>query len=181
MSAETDNTETADASSEDWGLLKMLAPYLAGTAIAAALLTLALLRFVSGGVAVKAVTFDIIKYTNAQRAVASSLLGANAGVQQGEASQLLLDVSKRTRASITKIAGDGTLVFIKQGVVQGAMRDITDDVLKDLNLPTDVPSADGTEATLDAAPTSLGFYVQPKPVGNDALKSAAKNSAADLP
>lgn len=179
MSTEHD-MENQESSSDDWGLLKMLAPYLAGTAIVAALLTLAILRFVSGGVAIKAVTFDIIKYTNSQRAVASSLLGATSA-NQGEASQLLLDVSKRTRTSISKIAGEGTLVFIKQGVVQGAMRDITDDVLKDLNLPTDVPSADGTEAALDAAPTSLGFYAQPKPIGSEALKSSAKNSAAELP
>jgi len=40
-----------------------------------------------------------------------------------------LDVSKRTRSVIHAVAGPNTIVSFRQAVVQGEMRDITDEVL----------------------------------------------------
>ena len=138
-------------------LAKLLAPFLAMTALAAVIATLLLIRFlpstngVDGSVAV--VTFDVVKYTNAQRAVASTFLNPRGEVAQ--ANELLLDLSKRTREAIQDVAGPGTLVVVHQVVVQGHARDITDDVLKKLGLPTDVPTADATRYALDVAPTMV--------------------------
>lgn len=142
-----------DLSNKD--LFKLLAPFLALTAMGAVLLVVLMLRFMpaAGGVSPGVVSFDVIKYTNAQRAVASSFLKQNNDV--GQANELLLNLPARTREAIASAAGAGTLVVIKQAVVQGQMADITDDVLKRLGLPTNVPTADATSYALDIAPTML--------------------------
>lgn len=90
------------------------------------------------------VVFDVVKYVNAQRAVASSLLGPDTNARL-DASTLLLTISKRAKSSILKIAGPGTVVLVRQAVIQGDAPDITDAVLIDLGLPTEVP----TEAPTD--------------------------------
>lgn len=100
------------------------------------------------------VTFDTVKYTNATRAVASQFLKNESS---GEAAALLLDLPERVRVSIARIAGPDSVVLLKQTVVQGAMTDITDEVLKDLGLPTNVPTQDPTAVSLDHAPTQLNL------------------------
>lgn len=108
----------------------------------------------------KVVTFDVIKYANAQRAVASTFLSKSADT--GEASQILLDLPKRARDEISSVAGPSTLVLIKQSVVQGQFEDITDKVLTNLNLPTNVPTADSTAKYMNMAPTNLELQDIPK-------------------
>lgn len=135
-------------------IFKTLLPYLLVTALVTASLVLGVLRlsnFGSGAIgAGHVVMFDVVKYTNAQRAVASAFLkDANT-----DNSTLLLDLSKKTRASIKKIAGSN-IVVLKQALVQGDVKDITDDVLKDLGLPTDVPSQNPASYAIDVAPTML--------------------------
>lgn len=135
-------------------ILKTLLPYLLATALITASLVLGVVRWSSGGVgalgAGQVVSFDVIKFGNAQRAVAASFLkGAN-----NDNATLLLDLSKKTRESIHKVAGS-RLVLLKQAVVQGNVPDITDAVLKDLGLPVDVPTQDPTSVALDVAPTML--------------------------
>jgi hypothetical protein len=149
------------------------APLVLGSALIAATLVLAFLRFTTVA-APPVVVFDIIKYTNAQRAVASRFLG---GKNSEEVAPILLAVSKKTRDTIASVAGPGTLVMIRQAVVQGEARDITDEVLKRLGLPTDVPTADPTHRALDIAPTMLGHdpTYSPDPVTRDDIK--AKQSA----
>lgn len=127
-------------------------PALLGTALFAATLVLMLLRFTSVATP-PVVVFDIIKYANAQRAVASRFLASK---NSEEVAPILMDVSKKTRDTIREVAGSNTVVLIRQSVVQGETRDITDEVLKRLGLPTDVPTADPTRHTLDVAPTLLG-------------------------
>lgn len=138
-------------------LAKLLAPYLCVTAVVTILCVVLLWVFTplgrggsAGAPAV--VTFDVVKFSNAQRAVASAFIKRDADVS--EANDLLLGLSDRTRASIEKIAGR-RLVMVKQAVAQGGGEDITDAVLKDLNLPTVVPTSDGAAYTLDVAPTML--------------------------
>ncbi len=140
-----------DLSTKD--LLKLLAPFLALTAMSAVFLVALMLRFMPGAAPgmTGVVSFDVIKYTNAQRAVASSFIKPGSDVSQS--SELLLNLPARTREAISASAGAGTLVVIKQAVVQGQMSDITDDVLKRLGLPTNVPTADATSYALDMAPT----------------------------
>ena len=127
-------------------------PALLGTALFAATLVLVLLRYTAVA-APPVVVFDIIKYANAQRAVASRFLGSK---NTEEVAPILMEVSKKTRDTIREVAGTNTLVVIRQAVVLGETRDITDEVLKRLGLPTDVPTADPTRHALDVAPTLLG-------------------------
>lgn len=101
---------------------------------------------------ISVVTFDVLKYTNAQRAVASAFVRKDPDQTQ-VASELLLNISERTRAAIEDVAGEGTLVVLKQAVVQGQTRDITEEVLTKLGLPTNVPTADAAAYQLDVAPT----------------------------
>ena len=126
----------------------------------------------SAGVPV--VTFDVIKYTNSQRAVASAFV--KQGSQQREATELLSNLSERTRKAIEKAAGAGTLVVIKQSVVQGQTRDITDAVLQELGLPVEVPTEDATSYSLDVAPTLLSTLV-----GNKQAPSAAPTNKMPVP
>lgn len=147
------------------GVFKLLLPYLVGTAFVAAALVLAVLKF-SGGMGgprgpVNAVVFDVVKLANAQRAVASSFIKSD-GEKSADSAALLMDVSKRTRESILKVAGASTLVLVKQGVVSPELPDITDDVLKDLGLPTQVPTQDTMGYLTEVAPTYLSMFKQPQ-------------------
>jgi len=153
-------------------LAKLLAPFLAMTALAAVFVVLILLRFLPNmAVAPSVVSFDVVKYTNSQRAVASSFLKPGADVAQ--VNELLLNLPQRTRTAIEDVAGPGTLVVIKQAVVQGQTEDITDAVLKKLSMPTNVPTADGPALAIDMAPTMLsglpsaGSVAQQPVVGSD--------------
>jgi hypothetical protein len=135
-------------------LFKLLAPFLAGTVMVTLLCVVLLLRFghflpTSN---VNAVTFDIVKFSNAQRAVASAFLKKT---DVAQANDLLLGLSERTRKAITEIAGPNTVVLVKESVAQGVDRDITDAVLKKLGLPVNVPTSDAAAYTLDVAPTML--------------------------
>lgn len=108
----------------------------------------------SYGEAPAVVTFDVVKYTNAQRAVASAFL--KPGNDPQAVNELLINLSDRTREAIGRHAGPGTLVLVKQGVVQGQLKDITDEVLVDLKLPVkEIPTSNGVEFVLDYAPTML--------------------------
>ena len=134
-------------------LFKLLAPFLALTAVGAIFVVLLMFRFLplGGHLSASVVAFDVIKYTNAQRAVASSFIKPGADVSG--ANELLLNLPERTRQTIAAVAGAGTLVVLKQAVVQGTTEDITDAVLKKLGLPLNVPTADATAYVMDGAPT----------------------------
>lgn len=135
-------------------ILKTLAPYLAATVAAAVLCTVLVLRHIPGaGQPPTVVSFDVVKFTNAQRAVASAFLRPDQDFSA--ANQALYQLPSRTRDAIAEVAGEGALVVVKQAVVQGQTRDITDDVLRVLGLPTDVPTSDGVSYQLDVAPTIL--------------------------
>ncbi len=135
-------------------LLKLLAPFLAMTAMGAIVVVLVLIRFLPGAQATPTVvSFDVVKYTNAQRAVAAAFLKPGADVSQ--TNEILLNLPERTRAAIADEAGPGALVVVKQAVVQGQTDDITDAVLTRLGLPLNVPTADSTAYVLDMAPTAL--------------------------
>lgn len=140
------------------------------SALLSAALTLVLLVFGSRVVpalapqaTVAVVTFDVLKFTNAQRAVASAFVKKDAGTNT--AAEVLLNLSERTRAAISEVAGDGTLVVLKQSVVQGQTTDITDDVLRKLGLPTEVPTEDAAAYSLDLAPTLLSTFKAGAPSG----------------
>lgn len=136
-------------------MFKALAPFLAGTVLVAVFVTLLMLRFLPGAAAStgSVVSFDVIKYTNAQRAVASAFLKREG--DSSEASALLLNLPDRTREAIRDVAGANTLVVVKQSVVQGTTVDITDAVLKKLGLPSNVPTSDSVQSSLNYAPTML--------------------------
>lgn len=137
-------------------MLTALLPHLAVAVVASVILTISLLRLapaVAPAVSVSVVSFDIVKFTNAQRAVASTFLKPNADVSVPN--ELLLNLPERTRAAIREVAGPGALVVVKQAVVQGQTVDITDQVLSKLGLPLNVPTSDATAYALDVAPTNL--------------------------
>jgi len=146
-------TETTSRNSSrgwsDWG---SLIPQVISSSLIAAALVVVVMR-VTGSASPPVVVFDVVKYANAQRALASRFLS---GKGAEEVAPLLIDVSKRTRAVIHEVAGANAVVVIRQAVVQGEMRDITDEVLTRLGLPTNVPTADPTRHVLEVAPTLLG-------------------------
>lgn len=140
----------------DLSVLKELTPYLLMTALATCLLLLGILKMtgkLNNNGSVSVVVFDVVKFANAQRALASTFIGKRE--EAGEAGTLLLSLSKKTTATIERIAGPGTLVLVKQGLVSGAQRDITNDVLTELGLPTDVPTVDPVRYMEEVAPTML--------------------------
>jgi hypothetical protein len=158
-------------------LAKLLAPFLAMTALVAFMAVILFLRFVSPSVgSPSVVTFDVIQYGNAQRAVASAFLKNSA--DQVSANEMLLNLSERTRKAIAEAAGPGTLVVLKQSVVQGATRDITEEVLTKLGLPTNVPTSNAVAYTLDVAPTMM---LQPVPKRNPVkLPGEGKSGPAEV-
>ncbi|MGC8519378.1 MAG: hypothetical protein ACP5P4_12790 [Steroidobacteraceae bacterium] len=124
-------------STSGWGVL--VAQVLA-IALVASCITLLALKF-SGllkPAQMRVVTFDVLKYENAERAAAMKLMGQGG---RGSVAPMLSYVSKRLRTAIRRAAGPDTLVVLSQAVVQGQTRDITDQVLKELGLPTNVPTA----------------------------------------
>lgn len=144
-------------------LFKLLAPFLAMTFLTSVMAVLLFIKYAAGSggavVHIDVVSFDVVRFANAQRAVASAFLKPSA--DQGAASELLTNLSERSRKAIEDAAGPGTLVVLKQAVVQGQTRDITEEVLKKLGLPLDVPTSDPAAYTLDVAPTN--FFGQPMP------------------
>lgn len=175
-------TDQASPAQEESGV--SLAPVIGGIALLAAAIALAALfllnRYLpalSPAASIEIVSFDVIKYTNAQRAVASAFLRPDADVSA--TNELLLNVPQRTREAIRDVAGPGTLVMLKQAVVQGQTRDITDDVLRRLGLPTNVPTADATALSLDAAPTM--FFGNPAPRPAPANRARPAGTPVELP
>lgn len=127
------------------GWVGMLVQVLA-IAVLASGITLVALKF-SGLLsppAVRVVTFDVLKYENAERAQAMKLMGESGA---GAVAPMLSYVSKRLRVAIRTAAGPGTLVVLSQAVVQGQTRDITDQVLQELGLPTKVPTSSPVKAS----------------------------------
>lgn len=114
-----------------------------GTAVIAAGIAILAVRFTH--VENRIVVFDMIKYMNAERAVASHFIGDHGS----DSAALLLQVSKNIRVTIRQLAGPNTQVFVRQAVIQGEYRDITDEVLTKLGLPTNVPTTDPSKAGTD--------------------------------
>lgn len=149
----------------DFAGVKAAAPTVIASALLAGVLVLSVLKVAGGsatprGASISVAVFDVVKFANAQRAVASQFIGKKADM--AEAGTLLLSLSKKTTAAIEKVAGEGTLVLVKQGVVAGGQTDITDQVLQELGLPTDVPTADPLAYIEDVAPTMLMMPPRPK-------------------
>lgn len=159
-------------------LFSALAPYLAGAVLVSVALVLAVMRFApsfAAPVSVAVVSFDIVKYTNAQRAVASTFIKRDVDVSA--TNELLLNLPERTRSAINAVAGPGALVVVKQAVVQGQTTDITDEVLTRLGLPTNVPTADAAAYSLDVAPTNF-FGVSPRPLAPASNKQPSTGPVA---
>jgi len=98
------------------------------------------------------VTFDVIKYENAEKAAALKLMGKDGA---GAVAPMLSYASKRLKAAVREAAGPGTLVVLAQAVVQGQKKDITDEVLKTLGLPTNAPTVSPAEASTLAITTDV--------------------------
>lgn len=108
---------------------------------------------------VRVVTFDVLKYENAERAQAMKLMGQGGA---GAVAPMLSYVSKRLNTAIEQAAGPGTLVVLSQAVVQGQTRDITDQVLKELGLPTKVPTATAVKSP-SIGPSTMAAPVSANP------------------
>ncbi|MHB0929172.1 MAG: hypothetical protein ACYC3W_09790 [Candidatus Nanopelagicales bacterium] len=104
------------------------------------------------------VSFDVIKLGNAERAIASGLIGPQTA-DTSDNGVLLMQVSKRVTAAIQQEA-HGAVVIVKQAVVSGDIPDITDAVLKNLGLPVKVPEVNPMRYLTKEIPTDLGFSVQ---------------------
>lgn len=98
----------------------------------------------------RVVVFDAVKFANAQRKVAAAFLRNDMPAVSNP-----LAVQEETQHVIRAIAGRGTIVLLKQAVLLTDVPDITNDVLRAMKLPTDVPSFDPAKVVLDPAPTQL--------------------------
>jgi hypothetical protein len=152
--------ETGPGAKELFGLLW---PYLLATAFVAVGLTVALMRLAPIAAPLReqkpaVATFDVVRYINAQRAVASAFL--KQGADQVNAIATLSDLPLRTKEAIAAAAGPNTLVVEKSLIIQGATKDITSEVLKRLGLPADVPTSNAIKYSLEAAPT---MFMKPPP------------------
>lgn len=170
----------------DWrGLAEQALPIL-GVAVLSCGLTLGALKLTgnlpkaAGGAMAgdQVVVFDIIKYTNAQRAVASKLL-AGAEADRLDAGAMLLELSRRTRDTIEKVAGPGRVVLVKQAVLIGNAPDITDAVLLDLGLPTDVATVAPSDVIGDTAPTWLSLSLRQRDIRKQASPTTGKPSGGN--
>lgn len=166
----------------DLEALKSALPLVVVSALLAALLVLGVLKasgsMASGGKTVTVAVFDVVKFANAQRAVASQFI--NKREEASEVGTLLLTLSKKTTAAIDKVAGPGTLVLVKQGVVSGQQVDITDAVLTELGLPTDVPTTDPVKYLEEVAPTML-MMPRREPAPAAPAATSEKDNAKVLP
>lgn len=125
----------------------------------AILTTVGVTRYLGMGAASHIVTFDPVKLGNAERMVASQMLGSVADQGKNDPALILMQASKHTQAVIREVAGPDTIVLVKQAVVQGQVPDITDQVLTRLGLPTKVPTVSLTVS--ETAPTTLGLAQGP--------------------
>lgn len=85
------------------------------------------------------VLIDVAKLMNAQRSLASQLIGGD----NPAVASTIAQVGNRTLDVIRRVAGTNAIVLVKQAVVTttgAALPDITAEVLKRLGLPTDVPT-----------------------------------------
>ncbi len=117
-------------------------------------------QMTGNGDATGMVAFDTVKLLNAQRAVASRIIGAPNTPAANDASVLLAKVSKEAAVVVQKHAA-GRAVVVKQALaLPASVPDITDEVLTELGLPTDVPTitppADGVLG--DTAFSTSEFY-----------------------
>jgi hypothetical protein len=156
--------------------LKSQGAVVAISALFAAILVLGVLKLsgnAQGGAAITNVAvFDVVKFANAQRAIASTFIGKRE--DNFEAGTLLMSLSKKTTAAIERIAGPGTIVLVKQGVVAGNQVDITDAVLTDLGLPTNVPTIEPMKYLMEVAPTML---LEPRRAAQDKSAPEAVNES----
>lgn len=148
-------------------------PVMLGTALLSAAIVIVLLRMTTVATP-RVVTFDVVKYVNAERAVASKFFGQN---DAAEVAPTLLDISNKTRKVIREVAGPKTLVVISQAIVQGQADDITNKVLKRLGLPTNVPTVNPTRYALDFAPTMIGHEPHLRLALRHAASSHSQNTA----
>lgn len=124
------------------------------------------------------VVFDPIKFGNAQRAVASSFMATN-NPDVDEQVLLFKQASSRLRATITAVAGNAVVV-VKQSIISGETEDITDRVLLELGLPTNVPSVDLARTLSEIAPTDYTFNILNEvQTQRQAAKTAQAKAIAD--
>lgn len=162
--------------------LKSAGPTLVLSALLSAVLVLGVLKL-SGNMNTRSnlnvAVFDVVKFANAQRALASRFVGKTDNAS--EAGTLLLQLGAKTNAAIEKAAGPGTLVLVKQGVASRDQVDITDAVLADLGLPTNVPTAEPLKYLTEVAPTMLMLPNRPADGATQAPSQKTDPDAKVLP
>lgn len=165
--------------------LRVLLPYLLATALAAVAATLLLVKLllpgVSSGIPSRLVTFDATKFVNAQRLAASAFIGNSQ--EAVDRAVLLTEVSKKTEEVLLRVAGEGAVILVRQGVVGSSLPDITDDVLRELGLPADVPTVSYESVLSDLATTrwsaSPYYSEQEQRVVNERAMRAIRERARD--
>lgn len=130
------------------------------------------------------VTFDVIKLGNAERAVASGLIGHSAA--SADDALVLTEASKQVMAAISREAA-GRLVVIRQAIVENdtGIPDITNAVLADLNLPVDVPTINNQAVISDDSFVTPAYQQGARTAEADRKRNATEaqtywmNKAAD--
>lgn len=101
------------------------------------------------------VAFDTVKLVNAQRSLVGKIIG---NPQSGEATEASLTMAKvnKDAAAVVKKYAQGRAVIVRQALaLPESVEDITDKVLVDLGLPTDVPTI---APVIDDAPIGDNNY-----------------------
>lgn len=140
-------------------LLHPSTPGVLGIVLLSVVLSVTAVRFLPFKSAPHIVTFDAVKFLNAQR-TAASLIATNQATP--EMALAMSQVARQVRSVILEESG-GALVVIRQSVVNHErVYDITDKVLIRFGLPTDIPTVSGPDAQLEEelAPSNLSMSRQ---------------------
>lgn len=153
MTQQTNPPQTPEPRAET--PLASLLPWLVITAVVSVVLSLAAYKYMGPRfLAPRTVVFDIVKYNNAQQRLVGQLLQQK-GPEVSEAAVLIKGLSGKARQALEEVAGPSTVVMVRQGVVSSNVTDITDEVLKKLGLPTDVPTLSAADPGDD-----LSFFLR---------------------
>lgn len=122
------------------------------------------------------VLIDVARIMNAQRRAAGALI--EQGASAGELGTLA-SVGRLVEQTIREVAGPDAVVLVKQGVVvpNDLTPDITDVVLRALNLPTEVPTLDPLSPRYNYGGTN--FSESPLPRALDGLLDQRRREATE--
>jgi hypothetical protein len=129
-----------------------LVGFLAGVAALVMLLT-GVGRIGGATTSRRIVTVDLVRILNSERKALPQL----AKQSGGDPTLAILRIGRAIEPTVKEVAGPGTVVLVKQAVVDANLPDITDAVLGKLGLPLHAPTINLTRGLLPAPTTDASM------------------------